>query len=290
MNAELDYETKNAYELIVIATDGGLRDQGQQTTAVVSVAVININDNPPVIEALVFLTADRQPRISEVAQPGQFVARISVSDPDVTDDDSQVNVTLTGGDGLFGLQVQDENVVILIIKFMPDPQDLRPSYPMTIIATDSGNPPLSSYEDFTLLVTDSNTNPPHFSQQLYTEEIVHVLPPGSRVLQVEASDVDYIHMPSQLTYSIQGNSRWFAIDETTGLITTTSTLDCRLESNPRFNVLATDTGSPAMTATATVQINIITTNQNQPLFDQSFYNVSINENIGLNTCILTVSV
>ena len=295
VNAELDYEVKCRYELIVIARDGTNND-GQQTTAVVSIEVVNVNDNPPGI-SLLFLSDGGDPRISEEAQNGDFVAQISLSDADVGNSDCNdhssdalVNVTLSGGDGSFELVSAGNNLVTLIVASPPDPLQ---SYPLRITAIDSGIPPLSSFEDFTIIVSDSNTNPPYFTQPLYTEEILHILPIGSRVLQVEASDVDAIHTPAQLQYSIeysnQGGSQWFTIDQASGVITTTSTLDCVEYPSPRFNVLAIDSGSPPMTATATVQINIIASNQNQPLFDQSFYNVSINEDISLNACILQVS-
>ena len=285
----MDYETQCRYELIVIATDG------HQTTAVVTVEVQNVNDNPPQI-SLLFLNNENQTKIHEGIRSGDFVARISVSDPDMSDseclehstDDAEVGVTLTGGDGLFDFLVVDTepNIVTLVVTAAPDPTQ---TYPLRITATDSGVPPLSSYTEFTIRVTDSNTNPPQFSSDIYRQEIVHVLPPGSRVLQVDATDMDSAHTQSQLTYSIEGSSQWFAIDATSGWITTTARLNCREDPSPTFNVLATDSGSPPMTATAVVEITIQSTNQNQPLFDQSFYNVSVNEDVSVNQCILQVS-
>ncbi len=79
VNRPLDYETKDVHELVVVARDNGA--QPLETTAFVSVRVLDVNDNQPTIN-LIFLSDDATPKISEDAQPGEFVARISVNDPD----------------------------------------------------------------------------------------------------------------------------------------------------------------------------------------------------------------
>ena len=177
----------------------------------------------------------------------------------------------------------------MVVKDFPDPQDLLPSYPLTVTATDSGTPPLHSSVEFTLVVIDSNKTPPVFSQQEYIASLNPVLPIGSRVEQVKATDHDETGNPTGLTYSIEDNLNWFHIDPVSGLITTISLLDCHVEPSPRFSVLATDSGSPPMIATATVEIIFETNNQNQPLFDQSFYNSSVDEDIDLDASVLKVS-
>ena len=68
----MDYEKKQTYEVIVIARDQGHENQGLQATAVVLVTVINVNDNPPLIDVVYYFEGNI-PRISESAQKGEFL-------------------------------------------------------------------------------------------------------------------------------------------------------------------------------------------------------------------------
>ncbi len=288
VNKELDYETTNAYELIVVARDQG--DSKLQTTAVVSIMVLDVNDNEPTID-LIYLTDDGTSRISEKAQPGDFIARISVSDPDETISDSRINVTLAGGDGHFGLTTND-NIVYLVIVSKPLDRELKLYYRLRVTATDSGSPPLSAVKEFTLHITDFNDNPPRFMQSSYHAEVQEVIPSGSSVIQVTAEDSDEGDN-SRITYSMldtpDTHSDWFQIDTRSGLITTRTRLDCESAAIPKLTVVAADTGVPPKSVTTTVTVTIQDVNDNQPVFDQSFYNVTVNENTAVGTCILTVS-
>ncbi len=288
VNKEVDYESQNAYELIVVARDGAA--QKLQTTAVVSIEVLDVNDNEPTID-LIYLTDDGTSRISEKAAPGDFIARISISDPDVADRDPQVNVTLTGGDGHFGLTTSD-NVVYFVTLTSPLDREMKPFYRLMVTATDRGTPPLSATKIFTLHVTDFNDNPPHFVQSSYRAEIPEVLPAGSSVIQVTAEDQDEGEN-SRISYQMldtpESHSDWFQIDEASGLITTRTRLDCETSVQPELVIVASDTGVPPKSVTTTVTVVIEDVNDNQPVFDQSFYNVTVDEDAAVGTCILTVS-
>jgi protocadherin-16/23 len=287
LNKKLDFEQQTNYELVIVAQDSG--SAKLQTSAVVSIKVVDINDNEPVI-SIVFLTADKSPRLSENAKPGDFVARISVSDPDVHD--SHVNVTLDGGNGHFGLTTQD-NVVYLVILNKPLDRELKPSYHLTVRAMDAGTPPKSAVKSFTILVTDTNDNAPQFTQVgTYYADIQEVVPVGSSVIQVSAMDRDdgnnsnvvYLLLSTPTTHS-----DWFTINNSTGLITTMARVDCKTTSQPRLTVVATDSGVPPKSVTATVVVRIHDVNDNQPVFDLSYYTVSVPEDQSVGSCILKVS-
>lgn len=290
VNKDLDYEAKSTYELIVVARDNGV--QRSQTTAIVSIQVQDVNDNEPTIN-IKFLSSDGSPKISEVAQPGDYVARISVSDPDLPSAYfAHVNVTLDGGDGHFGLTTRD-NVVYLVILSRPLDREVKPFYLMTITATDSGFPPLKSTKDIQIYVIDANDNTPEFSQSTYYADIQEVVPVGASVILVSARDTDEGDN-SKLSYSMldtpSTHSDWFAIDNRTGLITTRTRLDCETSSEPRLTIMVSDAGVPPLSASAVVIVRIQDVNDNQPIFDQSFYNVSVPEDKRVGSCVIKVSV
>lgn len=287
VNKPLDFETKELHELVVVARDNG--EQPLETTAFVSISVTNVNDNQPIIN-VIFLSDDTTPKVSEAAQPGEFVARISVSDPDSKTEYSNVNVSLSGGDGHFGLTTRD-NIIYLVIISLPLDRELQPNYTLSIVATDQGSPPLHASKTIYLKVTDVNDNAPAFEKDVYHANVMEVADPGTSVLQVQAIDRDEGNN-SAITYAIVESpgthSGWFQIDATSGLITTRTHIDCETEPVPQIIVSAKDNGVPAMSSTATVLVQIHDVNDNEPIFDQSFYNATVSENDPKGKCILKV--
>ncbi|XP_078514848.1 protocadherin-16 [Lissotriton helveticus] len=283
----LDYEMRRVHELVVQARDNATHPE--VSTAFVSIHVRDYNDNQPTM-TIIFLSEDGSPQVSEGAQPGQYVARISVSDPDYGEY-SNVNVSLEGGDGKFALTTKD-NIIYLIIVDKHLDREERDSYELRVMATDSGTPPLRAESSFVLQVVDVNDNPPLFDQQVYKQTIPEVVYPGSFVLQVTARDKDQ-GPNGDIYYSIlhnsDTNSDWFTIDPATGIITTTNPLDYEKDPHPKLTVMATDGGSPALSSTAVVKVALQDVNDNEPTFSSNFYNVSLKENTPIGTCFLQVS-
>lgn len=288
VNRPLDFETKQVHELVVVAKDHGL--QPLETTAFVSISVTDVNDNQPTIN-LIFLSDDATPKISEAAQPGEFVARISVHDPDSRAEYSHVNVTLEGGDGCFGLANRD-NIIYLVVVALPVDREARPNYTLSVVATDTGSPPLHASRTFHLRVTDVNDNPPEFTQQEYHASVLEVAEPGTSVARVQAVDRDE-GVNAELQYSLLdapgSSSSWFQVDGQSGIVSLRAPVDCETDPMPRLTVVATDKGVPPLSATATLLVTIHDVNDNEPIFDQSFYNVTVAENEAKGCSILKVS-
>lgn len=68
--------------------------------------------------------------------------------------------------------------------------ELIQRYNFIVRATDSGDPALSSDVSVTVTVTDTNDNPPNFSQALYEAFVSELAPRGHFVTCVQASDAD----------------------------------------------------------------------------------------------------
>uniref|UniRef100_A0A1A9WW14 Cadherin domain-containing protein n=1 Tax=Glossina brevipalpis TaxID=37001 RepID=A0A1A9WW14_9MUSC len=288
VNKPLDFETKELHELVVVAKDHG--ETPLETTAFVSISVTDVNDNQPTIN-VIFLSDDATPKISESAQPGEFVARISVNDPDSKTEYSNVNVTLNGGEGHFGLTTRD-NIIYLVIVNMTLDRELIPNYTLSVVATDNGNPPLHASKTIYLRVTDINDNAPEFDREVYQANVMEISEPGTSVLQVHAYDRDEGNN-SAIIYSLmdtpETHSQWFQIKPNTGLITTKTYIDCETEPVPQIIVIAYDNGHPPLSSTATVLITIHDVNDNEPIFDNSFYNITVVENEPIGRCFIKVS-
>ncbi|XP_074864859.1 protocadherin-16 isoform X1 [Carettochelys insculpta] len=287
LNKGLDYEMRKVHELVVQARDKAVHPE--VTTAFVTIHVRDYNDNQPTM-TIIFLSEDGSPQISEGAQPGQYVARISVSDPDYGEY-SNVNVSLEGGDGKFALTTKDNIIYLICVDKLLDREE-RDSYDLRVMATDSGTPPLRAESAFVLQVMDVNDNPPLFDQQEYKQSIPEVVYPGSFVLQVTARDKDQ-GPNGDVQYSILHNqdthSNWFTIDPTTGIITTAAPLDYEKDPQPQLTVLAIDGGMPVLSSTTVVYVALQDVNDNEPVFRSNFYNVSLKENTPSGTCFLQIT-
>ncbi|XP_056651093.1 protocadherin-16 [Monodelphis domestica] len=282
----LDFEQRRVHELVVQARDGGAHPE--VGSAFVTVHVRDSNDNQPTM-TIIFLSEDGSPRVSEGAQPGQLVARISVSDPD-DGDYAHVNVSLEGGDGKFALTTQDSVIYLVCVARRLDREE-RDAYELRVTATDAGTPPLRAEAAFVLHVTDVNDNAPVFERLLYQPEpLPEVVLPGSFVARVTARDPDQ-GPNGHVTYSIMPgtHAQWFAIDAVTGVITTAAPLDYELEPRPQLTVLATDGGQPALSSTAVVSVVLQDVNDNEPVFKRTFYNASLPEGTAPGTCFLQVT-
>ncbi|XP_076174537.1 dachsous cadherin-related 1 [Ptiloglossa arizonensis] len=282
VNKALDFESKERHELVIVARDCGA--QPLEASAFLSVRVTDVNDNQPAI-TVIFLSDDATPKISESAQPGEFVARISVSDPDSRTEYSNATVTLTGGEGHFGLATRD-NIIYLVVVERPLDREEKPVYDLSVEATDAGTPPLRAVRTFRLLVTDVNDNAPKFAQERYEAHLLEASEPGTPVLKVSAADFDE-GANSAIKYSLF-NSTWFTIDEASGLITTMTHVDCEADPAPILVVIATDCGRPPLSSTATVRVTVHDLNDNEPIFEKPLYNATVPEDMPVGRCFLKV--
>lgn len=158
------------------------------------------------------------------------------------------------------------------------------------MATDKGSPPLHASRIISLKVTDVNDNAPVFTENEYKASVPEAASPGTPVVQVSATDADE-GVNAEIRFSLlpTPQSDWFSIDERSGLVTTRSRVDCETNSMPKLTVVVTDRGNPPLSSTATLVVTVLDVNDNEPTFDQSFYNVTVPENEAVGSCILKVS-
>uniref|UniRef100_I3JVC6 Protocadherin-16 n=1 Tax=Oreochromis niloticus TaxID=8128 RepID=I3JVC6_ORENI len=283
LNKPLDFETQAFHELIINARDNGV--QPEYSSTFVGVRVLNINDNSPTISVL-FLSDTGDAVVSESAAVGDYVARISVSDPDL--EGERITVTLEGGDGKFTLKQTDDFLYALCVNSELDREE-KDLYELKVQASDFGNPPLSSETVFLLKVSDMNDCYPVFEKDAYLISISEDAPQGSSLIQFQARDADE-GANSEVRYSILKSNQdsLIDIDPESGLVTTAAALDRETQMEIWFLVVAVDGGEPALSSTATVTVLVEDVNDNEPVFEQQLYNVSILEQSDVGSCFLQV--
>ena len=140
-------------------------------------------------------------------------------------------------------------------------------------------------------VLDVNDNRPEFTRTLYQSSVTENTNDGFVVEEVNARDLDS-GTNSDITYLIDPNdiaTTFFNIHEDTGLITTSAAIDREQNNFFRFSVLARDAGSPSLTGTTVVQVEVIDVNDNAPTFLQSSYHGTVAEDDQVGASILLVT-
>uniref|UniRef100_A0A673T5X8 Dachsous cadherin-related 2 n=1 Tax=Suricata suricatta TaxID=37032 RepID=A0A673T5X8_SURSU len=310
----LDREAQAWHQLVVEARDGGA--EPEVATVRVSIAVLDVNDNPPAIH-LLFLTEGGAARVSEGAALGDYVARVSVSDADGDPEEEEeaigepgvglgggsISLSLEGGDGAFALRSGGSPGVFFLCVEGPLDRESRDLYDLRLVATDAGSPPLSTEETLLLRVADLNDQPPRFSREHYLASVSEAAAPGTAVVWVSASDADQagtdharlrytlVHLPVRC--NPEGVARAecgpsFTIDPESGVISTIRSLDREVQEAVELRVVAQDLGEPPLSATCLVSITVDDVNDNEPVFRRQVYNATLAEHSPVGHCFLQV--
>ncbi|CRL00707.1 CLUMA_CG013964, isoform A [Clunio marinus] len=242
----------------------------------VKVTVMDKNDNPPT-----FRDMPQSYMVSEDLGTGQLVATIKAFDPDTI---GKLEYSLiSGDDGKFLLE-KYQGTLKLRDTLDRETKDL---YKLLIRVTDGVQ---FTETTIAIQVTDTNDNPPTFSEPAYSFDIPENAPRGYQVGLISASDPD-LGANSMLTYTVI--SDWandvFSLNPQTGVFTLTARLDYEEVQHYILVVQAQDNGHPSLSSTLTVYCNVIDLNDNAPVFDPMSYSNEVYENVPIGTEVVTVS-
>ncbi|KAJ0050289.1 hypothetical protein NL108_014936 [Boleophthalmus pectinirostris] len=265
----LDRETQSFYNLVITVNDLAPPPMTRFTsTAQVSVILLDVNDCSPTFISQKMTYIQENTPVDTVV----FVAQATDAD---SGPNSYVEYALRGPFGnKFSIGNIDGNVRLVGEL---DREELS-NYTLTVVATDKGEPPLSTTMDVTMIVLDVNDNTPSFSQNIYDIEIEENTLTGTDVIQVFASDADE-GTNGQIRFSMSGVNADFRIDSVTGVISVAKQLDRETKSSYSLVVQASDRGSTPRVDKATVNIVLLDVNDCAPEFELSPYSVSVQENL-----------
>ncbi|VDI43616.1 Hypothetical predicted protein, partial [Mytilus galloprovincialis] len=270
---QLDRETRDHYQLTVVATDNGA---DRRSSAVnVTINVLDNNDNKPL-----FVNTTYSMTIKENSPAHSVIGSVSATDEDIGRN-AEISYFLVTGHDKFMMDVQTGEIRSLKVF---DRESLiedtgKDSYTIEIMATDNGITKLNDKATVEIRILDENDNPPIFDNNIYRPKVNENSAKYSPVVKVTATDLDSGENQA-LTYSIlSGNEDGqFEINSGSGQISLVGFVDRESQDSYLLNILATDSGSITKnSATCTVSITIIDVNDNSPLFAQSVYEVVLSE-------------
>ncbi|XP_064810537.1 protocadherin alpha-7-like isoform X8 [Oncorhynchus masou masou] len=262
VKGEVDFESTEVYRLDVQASDKG---QPPMTVSCrVIIKITDVNDNKPDIEVTSLSNLVR-----EDAKPGTVVYLISV-----TDKDSGINgkVLCSLSDTVpFELKPSyQDNMYSLVTKQRLD-RELVSHYDITITATDCGQPPLSTFKTLSVQISDVNDNSPEFSPKHIQLYLAENNAPGASIFSVSATDKD-LNENAVISYHIvrgEGTlndmASFLNINSDNGHISALKSFDFESLKTFKFQVVATDSGTPSQSTNVTVNVFILDQNDNPPV-------------------------
>uniref|UniRef100_A0A672QAR5 FAT atypical cadherin 1 n=1 Tax=Sinocyclocheilus grahami TaxID=75366 RepID=A0A672QAR5_SINGR len=148
--------------------------------------------------------------------------------------------------------------------------------------------------DVSIHLKDVNDNSPQFESYPYQSYIVENLPKGTSVVQVKATDLDS-WLNGQVTYTLHEIQecpdilQMFTVDSVTGWITTLKEIDREKTDRYRIAVLATDRAQGLqMTGTTVVEVTVVDTNDNPPLFTEAVFKGTVREDESTTGTVVTI--
>ncbi|XP_031561240.1 protein dachsous-like [Actinia tenebrosa] len=261
----IDRETIASYDLTVSASDSGSPKKNSSTS--VSITVIDENDNAPV-----FTNQNASFSVEENVPRDTLVGVVTATDADVGSNSQIVYSIIKGAQNV--LAINPSTGVITVMGRID--RETMATYPLTIRASDRGSPVLFSDKKFTVRVDDVNDNAPAFEKSIYRVNIREDAPRQSSVVVVKATDADLGANAAVRYQIVSGNTQGlFSINPSSGLITTSGFLDYEKQRKYTLEISASDS---ARTTNASVIIDVVDVNDNDPLFGQRAYFASVQEN------------
>ncbi|GJQ86646.1 ft [Trypoxylus dichotomus] len=272
----LNYERKSRYILTVRAEDcaGDINgDAVRSDTAEISISVSDINDNPPT-----FLDSPYLAYVMENVIPpnGGYVITVQAYDADTPPFNSLVRYFIKEGDtDIFRINASTGEISLLRAL----DREEQAEYTLSLVAMDTGSPPLTGTGTVKIIIRDVNDHSPEFRRQSYKATITENNPIGSWVITPVATDKDE-GLNSKIRYSLLGDKvDRFKVNQDTGEIITVAVLDREEKDEYHLTLMAQDCSPTEPRATAVnLTISVIDENDNSPTFSSAEYNVYIPDN------------
>lgn len=257
--AALDAETMAQFSLTVSATDDG--EPAQSDSATVTIAVNDINEAPTANDAAF--------DVAEGAATGTVAGTVDATDPDAAAPNNTLTFSITAGNtgNAFAIDAATGTVTVATGSAV---NLANAPFTLTVAVSDGGTPALQDTATVTITVSDEN-DAPVFDQSTYAFAIDENSAADTPVGNVAATDPD---AADTLVYTMAaGNdAAAFAIDPATGAIRVAAGAMLDAETLPAYTltVSATDDGTPALSASATVSVTINDVNEAPTLADAAF--------------------
>ncbi|XP_031754610.1 protocadherin alpha-5 isoform X6 [Xenopus tropicalis] len=283
LKKSLDREKISLHNLTLTAFDGGKPKLSSSTQLIINVE--DVNDNSPTFNQSFY-----QCSVAENAPKGTLVTRLNASD---LDQGKNMEI-LYEFSKLVPLQMLsifslDKYTGEIYVNGELD-YEKNSVYEIHVDAFDNGEPPLTGHCQLLVTVIDLNDNAPEMSLTSLSLPVPEDATQGSIVAIISVHDQDSGVNGRVNCYSFPPSP--FKINPAfTGdfSLILNAPLDRENKSEYQVVITAKDEGSPALSTSMTIQIEVSDVNDNAPLFQQPAHTIFIKENNPPGSHVYTVS-
>ncbi|XP_065699325.1 cadherin-23 isoform X7 [Patagioenas fasciata] len=290
VNHPLDYEqvANGVIYLTVMAKDAG--NPPLNSTVPVTIEVFDENDNPPTFSKASYVIA-----VMEDIMAGATVLFLNATDMDRSREYGQESIIYSlEGSSHFRINARSGEITTTSLL----DREAKSEYILIVRAVDGGvgHHQKTGIAMVNITLLDINDNYPSWKDEPYFINLVEMTPPNSDVTTVVAIDPD-LGENGTVVYSIRPPNKFYSLNSTTGKIRTTGVLLDRENPNAqeaqlmrRIVVSVTDCGRPPLRATssATVFVNLLDLNDNDPTFQNLPFTAEIAEGLPAGSSVFQV--
>ena len=254
-----DREAQAEHSVNIICEDKG--QLVQSSTRNIPVLVLDDNDNAPRFERDTFSV-----HLMENNVLNKVVTQVNATDAD-TGPNGAITYSVHTVQGFTATEVTVEQSTGLVRARRGFDFEKQQLYQFVVKATDQGQEPLTATATLQVHITDMNDEPPRFVEDAYHFRPLEHQTAGTDVGLVEAHDSD-LYPYNIITYSFSATSpdtEMFHIDEHTGLITSTVSLD-REDRSQYLLVVSAENEGYDLSSTVVVTVLVSDINDNKPEF------------------------
>ena len=253
---KFDRETQNYHNILVTCQDQG--SPIKSTTETFYVRVLDDNDWTPQ-----FLQATYFAEVDENSPEGILITSVSAEDNDLSPNNIIQYFLDTDAEDRFSIS----SISGVVTANRAFDRETALNYKFTVLAVDSGNPPLTGTSSIIVKIKDKNDNAPYFDDvpffQFFIEEN---RPSDTTVGTLTAHDKDD-GMNKDITFSLYQqtsdlNFPFLVLPN--GNVNTNKPLDREKHSSYEFTVIAKDHGYPQLSASIGVKVYVSDDNDNRP--------------------------
>ncbi|XP_006867992.1 PREDICTED: protocadherin-23-like [Chrysochloris asiatica] len=278
----LDHEHQGHHQVTVLVTDHG--SPPRNVTMVVYISVVDINDNKPYFPQCL-LGEELHIKVLEGQPVNMLVTTVFAKDLD-EGNNGEVIYSLSSGDGSDHFKIDGNSGEIRTTRILS--YDYRPSYRVTVIASDQGMPPLQGQAVINIQVIPQPKGRAVISQNIRHLVIPENLKPAKIMSLIKSPDHLQQYHSGKLHFSIIADDKdgHFEIDSSTGDLFLSKGLDYEMTSHYLFRVVTKDhSKNPPQNSTVFLSIDVDDQNDHSPSFQDEFIVISIEENVPIGTLV-----
>ncbi|XP_056266099.1 protocadherin Fat 1a isoform X2 [Pseudoliparis swirei] len=267
----LDHEMMHRHILTVMVRDQDIPVKRNLVRVIVN--VVDTNDNAPW-----FVGPPYSRRVFESAAVGTAVLQVTALDKD-KGSNAEIVYSIESGNVANSFAIDSVLGTISVAKELD--RSSENMFELTVKASDSGAPPLSTTATVHIVVTVSDNAAPRFTEKEFSAEVSESVHPGSFVSLVTA------HSQSSIFYQIKGGNvnSAFDINPNSGVVVARKALD--YEAASQYELTVQGTNMAGLASNATLLIHLKDENDNAPIFLQREFKGLISESAAVNSVVLT---